>query len=303
MSKTDNTVVVIVGPTGIGKTALSIHLARHFQSPVISADSRQIYKELRIGTATPSESEMEGIAHYLIGTKSILDYYNAYEFEQDVLSLTQKLFVQHKTLILTGGSMMYVDAFCNGIDLLPTVDPKLRLELQEQLETEGLQSIRRQLKLLDPVFYEQVDLKNPKRVVHAVEMCLMTGRPYSQLRTSPKHKRPFRIIKIGLEMERAALYQRINDRVDEMISAGLIDEARELYPYRHLNALNTVGYKELFQHFDGLISLDKAIELIKRDSRRYSKKQLSWFKRDEEIYWFSPENTEEVIKFVRGKIK
>ncbi len=198
---------------------------------------------------------------------------------------------------------MYVDAFCNDIDQLPTVDPNLRQELQQQLKTEGLSGLRRQLKLLDPVFYEQVDLKNPKRVVHALEMCLMTGAPYSMLRTNPKHERPFRIIKVGLETERANLYERINNRVDEMMAAGLLQEARELYPNRHLNALNTVGYKEIFQYLDEEISIEKAIELIKRNSRRYAKKQLSWFKRDKEIFWFSPDNTEEVIKFVQGNLK
>lgn len=293
----------MLGPTGIGKTVVSIKLAQHFNSPVISADSRQIYRELKIGVATPSELQMKHIPHYLIGTKSIFDYYNAYEFEQEALALAGELFTRYPTLIMTGGSMMYVDAFCKGIDRLPTVDPDLRQSLQEQLETEGLHSLRRQLKLLDPTFYEQVDLENPKRVVHALEMCLMTGRPYSELRTNPRHERPFKIIKVGLEMEREKLYQKINRRVDEMMDAGLLQEAKELYPNRHLNALNTVGYKELFQHFDGEISLQKAVELIKRNSRRYARKQMSWFNRDKEISWFKVENTEEVIKFAQRNLE
>ncbi len=293
----------MLGPTGIGKTVVSIKLAQHFNSPVISADSRQIYHELKIGVATPSELQMKHIPHYLIGTRSIFDYYNAYEFEQEALALAGELFTRYPTLIMTGGSMMYVDAFCKGIDRLPTVDPDLRQSLQEQLETEGLHSLRRQLKLLDPTFYEQVDLENPKRVVHALEMCLMTGRPYSELRTNPRHERPFKIIKVGLEMEREKLYQKINRRVDEMMDAGLLQEAKELYPNRYLNALNTVGYKELFQHFDGEISLQKAVELIKRNSRRYARKQMSWFNRDKEISWFKVENTEEVIKFAQRNLE
>ncbi len=303
MSDTSKSVVVVVGPTGIGKTAMSIKLAQHFNSAVISADSRQIYRELKIGVATPSELQMESIPHYLIGTKSIFDYYNAYEFEQEALAIAGELFTRHQTLVMTGGSMMYVDTFCNGIDMLPTVDADLRQSLQEQLETGGLHNLRRQLKLLDPLFYDQVDLENPKRVVHALEMCLMTGRPYSELRTNPKHERPFKIIKVGLEMEQEKLYQKINHRVDKMMDAGLLQEAKDLYPNRQLNALNTVGYKELFQHFDGGISLQKAIELIKRNSRRYAKKQMTWFKRDKEIFWFIAENTEEIIKFVQRNVE
>lgn len=296
-------VVVLVGPTGIGKTTVGIELAKHLGCEVISADSRQIYRELRIGTATPTGEELAGIPHHLIGARSITDYYNAYLFEQDALALTLDLFSRYNVVILTGGSMMYVDAFCNGIDLLPTVDPKLRTELKQQLEKEGLGSIRRQLKLLDPLFYDQVDLKNPKRVIHALEMCLMTGRPYSEMRTNPKHPRPFNIIKAGLNTEREELYQRINLRVDKMIENGLVEEALKFHPQKHLNAMNTVGYKELFQYLEGDITLERAIELIKRNSRRYAKKQLSWYRRDKEISWFSPDNIKEVIKFVANKMK
>jgi tRNA dimethylallyltransferase len=204
---------------------------------------------------------------------------------------------------MTGGSMLYIDAFCHGIDELPTVDPELRNNLQKQYQEEGLESIRRQLKLLDPDFYRQVDLKNPKRIIHAVEICLMTGKPYSKLRTNKRKERPFNIIKIGLDMDRKELHQRINDRVDQMILEGLEEEARSLYPYKHLNALNTVGYREFFDHFDGIISREKAIELIKRNTRRYARKQLSWFRRDKEISWFSPDNPDEVIKFAENITK
>ncbi|MFO8002249.1 MAG: tRNA (adenosine(37)-N6)-dimethylallyltransferase MiaA [Marinilabilia sp.] len=294
-------VVIITGPTGIGKTGVSIEVARHFGCPIISADSRQIFREMKIGTAAPAPDQLEVVPHYMIGTKSIFDYYNAYEYEQEATAIAEDLLKIHDVVILTGGSMMYIDAFCNGIDELPTVDQQLREELQKKYEEEGIESIRRQLKLLDPVFYHQVDLKNPKRLIHALEMCLMTGRPYSEMRTNPRKQRPFGIIKTALDMDRQDLHHRINQRVDQMILEGLEHEAKTLYPHKHLNALNTVGYRELFSHFEGEISRDEAIRLIKRNSRRYARKQLSWFRRDKEISWFLPHNPNELIKFVEDK--
>jgi len=294
--------VVITGPTGVGKTNLSIDVARHFKTNIISADSRQIYKEIPIGTAAPTAKEQKKVPHYLVGIKSVTDYYNAYEFEQDAIQIASQLFENHEVTIMTGGSMMYIDAFCNGIDELPTIDPELRNSLMAQLKAEGLESIRQQLKFRDPIFYGQVDLKNPKRVIHALEICLMTGRPYSELRTQPQVERPFNIIKIGLTMDRDKLYERINQRVLNMIEEGLVAEARSLLPYRDHNALNTVGFKELFAHFDGEHDLDRAIELIQRNSRRYAKKQLSWFRRDPLITWFQPDQTSDVIKFIETKL-
>ncbi len=293
--------VVVAGPTGIGKTRVGIILAKAYNSIIISADSRQIYREIPIGTAAPTQDEQKEIPHYLVGTQSVFDYYNAYEFEQDALNLTNKLFVDHDNLFMVGGSMMYIDAFCNGIDDLPTVDPQIRLDLMEQFQQQGIDSIRRQLKQLDPDFYHKVDLKNPKRIIHAVEICLMTGQPYSQLRTNPKKERPFRIIKIGLDMDREELYQRINQRVLAMMERGMEDEAKKLQ--LHLNALNTVGFKELFACFNGQHSKETAIELIQRNSRHYAKKQLSWFRRDKDINWFHPSQVDHIIDFIKTIIR
>ncbi len=292
--------IVVVGPTGIGKTKTSIEIAKHYNTEIISADSRQIFKELKIGTATPTEDELKEARHHNIGSKSIHDYYSAWEFEQDALKLSEELFKNHDQLVLTGGSMMYIDAICKGIDELPTIDQQLRDDLKKQHETEGIESIRRLLKQLDPVFYEQVDLMNHKRVIHAVEICLMTGKPYSSLRTNTVKKRPFHIIKVGLELTREEVYNRINLRVDKMIEMGLLEEARQFYPYKELNSLNTVGYKELFAHFDGEYDLDKAIELIKRNTRRYAKKQLTWFKKDTETKWFKPNEFNNIISHIDG---
>lgn len=295
--------IVIIGPTGIGKTDLSIQIAKNYNSVIISGDSRQIYKEMNIGTATPSAYQLDEVKHFLINSHSIENYYSAYEFEQDVLKLTADLFKTYNPLVLTGGSMMYIDALCKGIDDIPTIDEKLRNDLKQQFEKEGIESFRRMLKNLDPVFYNQVDLKNTKRVIHAVEVCLMSGKPYSQLRKNKKQERPFNIIKIGLEMDRNQLYERINLRVDHMVRDGLVNEAQKLYAFKHLNALNTVGYKELFEHFDGKISFDEAIELVKRNSRRYAKRQLSWFRRDKEITWFNSNEKDKIYKFVEESIK
>lgn len=292
------TVVVIVGPTGIGKTDVTLKLAQHYNSVIISADSRQVFKELKIGTASPTKEDLNKVQHYLVGIKSIFDYYSAYEFEQDAIATVEKLFNSYDLLFMTGGSMMYVDAFCNGIDDLPTVDKKLREEVAEEYDKNGLEYMQRKLKLLDPIYYEQVDLKNYKRVVHAIEICLMTGKPYSQLRTKPNVERPFNIIKIGLNIERKELYERINSRVDKMFELGLEEEARSVYKYKELNSLNTVGYKELFAHFDGEYDLERAKELIKRNSRHYAKKQLSWFNRDKFINWYNPCEIDKIREFL-----
>lgn len=282
--------LVLLGPTGVGKTDLSLRLAKHFASPILSCDSRQMYKGLEVGTAAPSAAQLEEVQHHFIGTLELTDYYNASRFEEEALALLSRLHETHPVVVMTGGSMMYIDAVCKGIDEIPTVDETLRQQLWTQFEKEGLDPIRAQLKSLDPDFYKQVDLKNYKRVIHALEVCLMTGKPYSSLRTNQVKQRPFGIVKIGLVREREELYERINRRVDEMIGSGLVEEARRVYPLRHLNSLNTVGYKELFSYFDGTWSLDFAIEKIKQNSRIYARKQMTWFKRDPGIRWFHPED-------------
>jgi len=285
--------IVLLGPTGVGKTALSLNLAEHYQSPIISADSRQFFKGLEVGTAAPTTAQKERVLHHLVGMLDVTDYYSASEFERDALNIIEDLHKSHDILIATGGSMMYIDALCNGIDDVPTIDESLRKEVYELYEREGLEPIRAQLKTLDPNFYNEVDLKNYKRVIHALEVCLMTGKPYSSFRTQTKKERPFEIIKIGLTRNRAELYERINNRVDEMISSGLLEEAGRFYPQRHLNALNTVGYKELFKYLDGEWTLDFAIEKIKQSTRIYSRKQITWFKRDKEIHWINLSETSE----------
>ncbi|WP_430813561.1 tRNA (adenosine(37)-N6)-dimethylallyltransferase MiaA [Carboxylicivirga sp. RSCT41] len=296
------TLIVLVGPTGIGKTELCLNLAQHLNTEIISSDSRQIFKELKIGTAAPTPEQLSLVTHHMVATHSVNDYYNAYEFEQDVLKLLEKLFEKHDQVLMTGGSMMYIDAVCKGIDELPTIDAEVRQHVMDMHNNEGLEAVRRQLKMLDPVFYDQVDLKNHKRVMHALEVCLMTGKTYSSLRTNSARKRPFNILKIGLDMDRETLYNRINQRVDIMVNDGLFDEAKEFYHLKDNNALNTVGYKEIFAHWDGEYNADTAIELIKRNSRRYAKRQLSWFRRDKEINWFHPFQTNEIIKFVDNHI-
>ncbi len=297
-----HTLVVLIGPTGIGKTELSLRLAQTLNTEIISSDSRQIFKELKIGTAAPTPDQLSEVKHHMVATHSVLDYYNAFEFEQDVLKLLDKLFLSHNSVLMTGGSMMYVDAVCKGIDDLPTIDPELRQEVMDLYNNKGLDAIRRQLKMLDPEFYKQVDLKNHKRVMHALEVCLMTGKPYSSLRTNTNRKRPFNILKIGLDMDRAELYNRINYRVDIMVKEGLFDEAKAFYHLKNHNSLNTVGYKEIFGHWDGEYDADTAIELIKRNSRRYAKRQLSWFRRDKDIKWFHPKDVEKIINFVTSEL-
>ncbi len=297
------TLIVLLGPTGVGKTDLSIKIAQHFNTVISSSDSRQVYREMSIGTAVPEKEQLEAIKHHFIHSHSIHDYFSSWECEQQTLELLSNLYIEKDEVLLVGGSMMYIDAICNGIDEIPTIDPELRNEVVERTKNEGVESLRMQLKQLDPVFYNQVDLKNTKRVIHAVEICLMTGKPYSELRTNTRKKRDFNIIKVGLNRDRAELYERINLRVDLMMKEGLLKEAQALFEYRHYNSLNTVGYKELFEYLAGNISLDEAVELIKRNSRRYAKRQLSWFNRDKEIEWFHPNQEEDVIRYIEDKIK
>jgi len=298
-----NTLIVLLGPTGVGKTELSLRVASHVGSPIISADSRQLYKELVIGTAAPTAEQLARIKHYFVGTLSLSDYYNASQFEEEVLICLENLFQSTSNVVMTGGSMMYIDAVCNGIDELPTVSQEIRTNLMKRFEVEGLDPIREDLKRLDPQHYNEVDLNNYKRVIHALEICLMTGRPYSELRTNTKKTRPFRIIKIGLTRDREELCDRINARVDQMMRDGLLEEARHVYPYKHLNSLNTVGYKEMFNYLDGEWPLDFAIEKIKRNSRVYARKQMTWFKRDKEINWFHPDNIEGILTFLDEQLK
>ncbi|MDR0865907.1 MAG: tRNA (adenosine(37)-N6)-dimethylallyltransferase MiaA [Candidatus Symbiothrix sp.] len=293
------TLIVLLGPTGVGKTELSLQLAEKIQSPIISADSRQLYKDLPIGTAAPTLAELKRVQHYFVGNLQLTDYYSASQFEEEALQLLAELHETHETALMCGGSMMYIDAVCKGIDEIPTIDETLREEIFAQFEKEGLDPIRQQLKILDPVFYNQVDLQNHKRVIHALEICLMTGKPYSSLRTNRVKERPFQIIKIGLTRDREELYARINNRVDQMMADGLLEEARAVYPYRHLNSLNTVGYKELFQFLDGDCTLDFAVEKIKQNTRIYSRKQMTWFKRDSEINWFHPDKTKGILKLLK----
>ncbi len=296
------TLVVITGPTGIGKTALSIDVARHFKTEIISCDSRQIFREMTIGTAVPTQEELALVPHHFIRSHSIHDNYNVSRYENEALELIDRLFEKHDLLVLTGGSMLYIDAVCRGIDTMPDADPEIRAELKKRLKTEGLESLRLQLRQLDPDYYQTVDLKNPARIVHALEVSIQTGRPYSSFRTNPKKKRPFSILKVGLNCEREELHRRINTRVEKMIDAGLEQEAQNVYAHKLLPSLNTVGYREFFAYFDGESSRDKAIELIKRNSRRYARKQITWFRRDEEFTWFRPDQVSEVIDFIRNKI-
>jgi len=297
-----NKLFVIVGPTGIGKTDLSIEVAKLLKTEIISSDSRQIYKEMRIGTAVPEKHQLEAVPHHFIGNISIHDYYNASMFEFEVLDKLKELFPNFGNVLMVGGSMMYVDAVCKGIDDLPTIEQDIRDSLWKRFNEEGLDGLRGDLKILDPEHYEKVDLKNHKRILKALEVCIQTGKPYSSFLTNSAKKRDFEIVKIGLERDREELYNRINLRVDQMISEGLEEEARGFFEHRELNSLNTVGYKELFDYFDGSIDRDLAIEHIKRDTRRYAKKQMAWFKRDKEINWFHPENKEEIFEFVKLKM-
>ena len=295
--------IVLIGPTGVGKTELSLRLAEHFQTDIVSADSRQLYAELKIGTAAPTPDQLARVQHHLVGTLQLTDYYSAAKYEEEVLSILTELFKTKDTVILTGGSMMYVDAICKGIDDIPTVDNETREMMIQKYESEGLEQLCAELKLMDPEYYQIVDLKNPKRVIHALEICYMTGRTYTSYRTQQKKERPFNIIKVGLIREREELYQRINQRVDQMMEEGLLKEAEQFFDQRQLNSLNTVGYKELFNFFNGTWELPFAIEKIKQNSRIYSRKQMTWFKRDQDIKWFHPDQMTEVIDYCTQHLK
>ncbi|MBQ2167852.1 MAG: tRNA (adenosine(37)-N6)-dimethylallyltransferase MiaA [Prevotella sp.] len=296
------TLVVILGPTGVGKTDTCIRVAKHFNVPIINADSRQIFQEIPIGTAAPTQVQQQEIIHYFVGNHHLDDYYSASMYEQDVLSLLEKLFTSQDIALMSGGSMMYIDAVCNGIDDIPTVDEQTRQWMKQRLHDEGLPALVEELRQLDPIHYDFVDKNNPRRVVHALEICHMTGKTYTSFRTNKIKERPFQILKIGLNLPREELYQRINQRVLNMIQEGWVEEALKVYPKRELNSLHTVGYRELFDYLDGLYTLDEAIEKIQSNTRRYMRKQLTWFKRDQKIRWFSPNNIEEIINYISKSI-
>ncbi len=296
------TLVVVVGPTGSGKTALAVTLARHYRAPIISTDSRQFYRGLPIGTAQPTAEEQAAARHYFIADRDVEDDFNCGKYEVEALALLERLFAENDYVIAVGGSGLYIQALCEGMDNLPEADAALRASLRQRLENDGLEALVDQLRCLDPDYAESVDIHNPARVMRALEVCLTTGRPYSAQRHGVKAVRPFNIIKVGTDMPRDILYDRINRRVDIMVEEGIIEEARAMYPKRHLNALQTVGYRELFDHFDNKTTLDEAIELIKRNSRHYAKRQLTWFRRDGSIGWYAPDNVEAIIEYIDAKI-
>ena len=298
------TLFVILGPTGVGKTELCLTIAKHLKTPIVNADSRQIFAELPIGTCAPTPKQQSIVKHYFVGNHQLHDYYSAAKYEQDALSLITRLFngeedgIEHDTALLSGGSMMYIDAVCKGIDEIPTVDNNTRELMKQRLASEGLEALVEELKQLDPEHWAIVDRNNPRRVVHALEICHMTGKTYTSFRTNSIKQRPFNIVKIGLNRPRDILYDRINQRVLTMMEQGLENEARKVYPLRHLNSLNTVGYKELFAYFDGLIPQEEAIRQIQSNTRQYMRKQLTWYKKDENVTWFDPDNIEDILKYI-----
>ena len=295
--------VIITGPTAVGKTSAAVATAKHFQTDIVSADSRQIFRELSVGTAVPGPEELSAVTHHFIHSHSIHDSYNASLYEAQAVELIENLFKKKDIVVMTGGSMLYIDAVCKGIDQVPDIDPELRKMLKTRLEEEGIESLRFELKKLDPLYYSQADLKNPARIVHALEVCLMTGKPYSSFRKAVPKQRSFTILKTALNCERAELHNRINNRVDQMIANGLEQEAFRVFPLRHLNSLNTVGYRELFACFEGKTSKEKAIELIKRNTRRYARKQITWFGKDPQVTWFRPDETSQLIRFIENSIQ
>lgn len=297
------TLIVLIGPTGVGKTELSLKIAEACNTEIISSDSRQLYADLKIGTAAPTDEQLARVRHHFVGTLQLTDYYSAARYEEEVIKKLDELFRTHTAVLMTGGSMMYIDAVCKGIDDIPTIDNETRKLMLERYEKEGLEQLCAELKLLDPEYYTQVDTKNPKRVIHALEVCYMTGKTYTSFRTRSQKQRSFHILKIGLKREREELYDRINRRVDLMMEEGLLEEARAVYPYRHLNSLNTVGYKELFKYFDGEWELPFAIEKIKQNSRIYSRKQMTWFKRDTDIAWFHPNQETEILAYIKQQLR
>ena len=288
--------IVITGPTGVGKTKLCLDIAKHYSCEIINCDSRQIFKEIPIGTAAPTVAQQQLVRHYFVGTLDLDDYFSASMYEEQVCKLIEES--RSENYILSGGSMMYIDAVCNGIDQLPTVRDDIRELMKKRLECEGLEMLVKELQELDPEHWEVVDKKNPRRILHALEICHQTSLPYSSFLKKEKNKRPFKVIKIGLIRPREELYERINDRVLAMIEEGMVAEAQKVYPMRHYNSLNTVGYKELFEYIDGNISLDEAITKIQSNTRKYMRKQVTWFKRDQDIKWFNPSETKEIIKYI-----
>jgi len=296
--------LVLLGPTGVGKTELSLQLAERLGSPIINADSRQIYKDIEIGTASPTAEELARVEHFFVHTLALDEYYSAAEYEKDVMQLLPQLFQSHDTVLLSGGSMMYIDAVTKGIDDIPTVDEETREMLRHRFEKEGLEPLLEELKLLDPHYYEIVDKRNHKRVVHALEICYMTGKPFTFFRTNRTKERPFRIVKFGLRRERANLFARINARVDKMMEEGLLDEARRVYPLRELNSLNTVGYKEMFKVIAGEWELPMAVERMKKNTRVYAKKQMTWYQHDADIHWLDADkmNIQEMLKTIENEV-
>ncbi|QXP78965.1 MULTISPECIES: tRNA (adenosine(37)-N6)-dimethylallyltransferase MiaA [Winogradskyella] len=298
-----NFIIAIVGPTAIGKTALSIKLAKHYNAEIISADSRQFFKEMTIGTAVPSSEELSGATHHFIQNKSINDAFNVGDFEREAISKIKKLHKDHTFAVMVGGSGLYVKAVTNGLDYFPEVDPKIRIELNKRFETEGLLPLQKQLETLDIETYNTIAIDNPKRVIRALEICIGTGKTYSSFLTRPEKQRNFKTIQIGLNAERSIIYDRINQRVDIMIANGLLDEAKSLLPFKDLNALNTVGYKELFQYLEGNITLEFAISEIKKNTRRFAKRQLTWFRKDELIKWFDYEtDLDTIVSYINQQI-
>ena len=296
----NKTLIVITGPTGVGKTEATLRIAEHFNVPVINADSRQIFSEIPIGTAAPTSEQQQRVQHYFVGNHHLEDYYSASLYEQDVLNIINS---QHTPIsLLSGGSMMYIDAVCNGIDDIPTILPEIREEMMRRLETEGLEQMCNLLRELDPEHWKIVDRNNPRRVIHALEICIQTGKTYTSFRSNTIKERPFNIIKVGLNRDRDELYNRINQRVLDMIEEGMIEEALQVYPNRTLNSLNTVGYKELFEYLDGLTTLDEAIFKIQSNTRRYARKQLTWYKKDTAFQWFNPDNIEEILNYIHTMI-
>ena len=296
----NKTLIVITGPTGVGKTETTLRIAEHFNVPVINADSRQIFSEIPIGTAAPTAEQQQRVQHYFVGNHHLEDYYSASLYEQDVLNIINS---QHTPIsLLSGGSMMYIDAVCNGIDDIPTILPEIREEMMKRLEAEGLEQMCNLLRELDPEHWKIVDRNNPRRVIHALEICIQTGKTYTSFRSNTIKERPFNIIKVGLNRDRDELYNRINQRVLDMIEEGMIEEALQVYPKRTLNSLNTVGYKELFEYLDGLTTLDEAIFKIQSNTRRYARKQLTWYKKDTAFQWFNPDNIEEILNYIHTMI-
>ena len=300
MSSKRGTLIVVGGPTGSGKSALAVEIAKHFRAPIISTDSRQMYRGMAIGTAQPTAEELAAVKHYFIADREPEDDFNCGRYEVEALTLLDKLFTENKYVVAVGGSGLYIQALCSGMDALPEADEELRNSLKERLESEGLEALFAELQGLDPAYAEIVDRCNPARVMRALEVCISTGRPYSEQRSGTTTERPFNIIKIATDMPRDILYDRINRRVDMMVEEGLVAEAKAMYPKRHLNALQTVGYREIFDYFDGKCSLEEAIELVKRNSRRYAKRQMTWFRRDSEFRWFAPTALSEIIAYIEN---